>query len=613
MKKVFLLTVATVAMSAASIADPVLPQGMEILTPAGVEVTTNSERAYDKDKPLTVAGSKTKGYLVYFTAKEEAHGEELWVSDGTVAGTKMVKDIYPGAISSNVSYITRFNDKVVFSATGNDDDGAELWISDGTEEGTYMLKDINLLGSSEPKGFTQLDETRFVFAAKDFESETYGDDPQYWLWISDGTEEGTQLLKDCSMKYPGQMKNNDEVHYRRVGRTVYFKADTKDNLFGEELWITDGTTEGTKMLMDINTKVIDEVTGATAGAQIDWMTNFHNKKLFFVSYSEDWGREPWITDGTTEGTHLIADMVEGLDANGSPRGAGAYTPRVYGEHVYFRGNDPVYGMELFKTDFTREGTVMVADLNKNPTTTGTDSGQPDLFCEYDGVLFLKAATGGNAASTDPINYGLELFYTDGTTEGTKMQSDLNPGVGPNAAWEGIVISGSFFFRAQDQTPPAGGSQFWELFSMDSKDEFPHKVVDLGDGPDFVHSLRNVNGDLFFTSTIIKSLFKYHYRKPNYDPEKDTEEMDIDFGEGGNAIQTAKSDAASISFFPNPARNLITIVSANGVKGYAISDLSGRRVAAGANATTVPLNLEKGIYILTITDGAKELKQKLIVE
>lgn len=621
MKKQFLLSsVLLVAMSFGSVManDPVLPQGMEILTPAGVEVTTSTVRTYDKAKPLTVAGSKQAGYKAFFTAKEDAHGEELWVSDGTTTGTKMVKDIYPGATSSNVSYITRFNDKVVFQATANDDDEAELWISDGTENGTYMLKDINLLGASDPKGFVQINETHFIFAAKDYESETYGDTPQHWLWISDGTEGGTQLLKDCSVKYPGMTTENDRTHFMRVGRKVFFKADSKDNQFGEELWVTDGTEEGTFMLMDINTTVADEATGATAGAYLDWFTNFKNEKLFFKAYSKEYGNEPWVSDGTSEGTYMIADLTEGYEDNGNPRGNGAFTTCVYGDHVYFRGYHPTYGLELFRTDFTREGTYMVSDLNTNPTTTGTANGSPDIFCVFDGVLFMKAATGGDPASTNPINYGLELFYSDGTAEGTKMQSDLNPGVGPNAAWEGIAISGSFFFRAQDQTPPTGSSQFWELFSMDSKDEFPHKVVDLGEGPDFVHSLRNVNGDLFFTSTIIKRLFKYHYRKPNYNPATDVEDMEPDFGTPNpTSIDDIKVNPMTISFYPNPVNDMVYISSESDIRGYTITSMNGQKIVSHqGNDRTISirsLNLNKGIYILSILGEKEELKAKLIVK
>ena len=617
MKKKNLLTTALTVFSVGSIlaADPVLPSGMEILTPEGVELTTSSVRSFDKDKDLVVAGSKEKAYKLYFTAKENDHGEELWVSDGTINGTKMVKDIYPGSFSSNVSYITRFNDKVVFQATANDEDGAELWISDGTEAGTYMLKDINILGGSEPMAFVQINETQFVFAAKDLESLTYDDEAQWWLWISDGTEDGTELLKDCYVKYPGTQANNDVSHFVRCGRKIFFKADTKDHDYGETLWVTDGTADGTFALGDLNKTVANEATGQTASARIDWLLNFKNERVFFCAFSDEYGNEPWTSDGTVEGTYVIADLTEGLDASELPRGAGTYTATAFGDHVYFRGEHPLYGMELFRTDFTREGTYMVKDLNLNPTASGTNHSNPDIFCEFDGVLFMKAQTGVNPDL--PNNYGLELIYTDGTETGTVMQSDLNPGIGSNAAWEGLVCSGSFYFRAQDKTPPAGSSQYWELFSMDNKEQFPRQVMDLGEGPDFVHTLRNVDGDLFFTSTIIPKLFKYHYRKDNYDPNKDVEPMEPDFGASDTGLGDIKSKAVSISFYPNPASHTINIVSKHEIKGYKITDLSGRNIIAyKGNATTIPvsrLNISQGTYILSIESATEELKAPLVIK
>jgi ELWxxDGT repeat protein len=595
--------------------DIIIPDGMEILTPEEVTVTTNSARAYDKDKPLTVSGSKTTGYKLYFTASETTHGEELWVSDGTVAGTKMVKDIYPGTTTSDVKYITRFKDKVVFSATGDDDDGAELWISDGTADGTTMIADLNLLGGSDPAGFTWINENQFIFCARDYDSETYTDESQRWLWISNGTEAGTVRIKDCNVKYPGTNAVTDEYRiFERVGRKVFFKADTKDNEYGEELWVTDGTEIGTFMLKDINTTVANESTGATASATLEWLTPFKNQKLFFDATSADYGREPWVTNGTPEGTYMIKDLHEGTDANGQPYGGGVFTPRVYKDWVFFRAYVPYYGLELYKTDFTSEGTVMVADINRNALAdgSGTDNGAADLFCVWEDKLWMKAQTGSNAASTDPINYGLELFYTDGTTEGTIMHSDMAPGITPNAAWEGMVCSGSFYFRAQNEPP--NGAQLWELFRLDSIQEaLPVKVCDLGAGRDFVHSLRNVNGDLFFTSDIHKKLFRYHYRKQGYDPAVDTEEMDPDFGEEENQINTIEK-TSPVRIYPNPAKSFVEILSLSTIEAITVFDISGRKALSQGKSSRVDIRtLSKGAYIISIKDATGEYRSKLIVE
>ena len=617
MKKSIIFSFLFTLLTSYVLADVVLPAGMEILTPEGVTVTVEDIRAVDKSKNMVVAGSKVNGYKVYFTAQDAAHGEELWVSDGTVAGTKMVKDIFPGPTSSGVAWMQRFNDKVVFQAQSDTDTGTELWISDGTEAGTYMVKDIHFFGSSSPSGFTQLNETQFIFAARDFESETYNEKVQRWLWISDGTEEGTRLLKDCEVYHPGSHTANDNaLHFARVGRKVFFKADTKDQQYGQELWVTDGTEEGTFMLKDINKTVVNELTGATAGAQLDWLTNFYNEKLFFVAYSDEYGNEPWASDGTPEGTYMIKDMFEGVNANGIPNGGGAFTARVYNGEVYFRGYDPVYGQELMATDLTPGGVRLVADLNRNPTTTGTASGFPDLFCEFDGVLFMKAQTGTDATSTDPINYGLELFYSDGTAAGTKMQSDLNPGVGNNAAWEGIVISGSMYFRAQDAIP--AGSQTWELFRINHKDEFPVKVMDLVEGQDFVHSLRNLAGDVVFTSKAIPRLFRYHYRKPNFDSLKDVENMEPEYRtrEEITGVKLPRETAKNLGLYPNPANDSFSFEMQQLVDLVRVIDISGKevmRVTSPVNNKIDISHLTKGVYTVQATAGAAVYRNLLIVK
>ena len=68
-------------------------------------------------------------------------GEELWKSDGTDAGTVLVKDINPGPEDGSISNLTAFDGELLFEA----DDGSsgdELWKSDGTETGTVLVKDI---------------------------------------------------------------------------------------------------------------------------------------------------------------------------------------------------------------------------------------------------------------------------------------------------------------------------------------------------------------------------------------------------------------------------------------------------------------------------------------
>jgi len=104
------------------------------------------------------AGGSDPSYLtvfngrLYFSAYHPDDGEELWVTDGTKTGTKLVKDIRDGdkgsnptqfAFSSDSGYrFTPINGRLYFGADDGES-GYELWVTDGTEAGTGRVIDIN--------------------------------------------------------------------------------------------------------------------------------------------------------------------------------------------------------------------------------------------------------------------------------------------------------------------------------------------------------------------------------------------------------------------------------------------------------------------------------------
>jgi ELWxxDGT repeat protein len=128
---------------------------------------------------------------VLFWPNDGTTGQELWSSDGTAAGTVLVKDINPGpGHASDLLPLFPVDGAVFFSA----DDGStgnELWKSDGTTKGTVLIKDITPgSAGSHPWGLANVSGTLF-FTADDG---TTGRE----LWKSDGTAAGTSRLADIN-------------------------------------------------------------------------------------------------------------------------------------------------------------------------------------------------------------------------------------------------------------------------------------------------------------------------------------------------------------------------------------------------------------------------------
>jgi ELWxxDGT repeat protein len=133
----------------------------------------------------------TIGSTLFFSATDATNGRELWKSDGTTAGTVLVKDIRNGVSGSNPRYLTNVNGTLYFNAY-DDTNASELWKSDGTIAGTVLVKDINNgVNHSSPRYLINVNGTLYFNA----DNGTNGSE----LWKSDGTTAGTVLIKDINI------------------------------------------------------------------------------------------------------------------------------------------------------------------------------------------------------------------------------------------------------------------------------------------------------------------------------------------------------------------------------------------------------------------------------
>ena len=396
------------------------------------------------------------GYL-YFSASAPGSGREIWRTNGTEGGTTLLKDIIPGPGGSAVkgSYNLSSNGSYLLFSMLRAGEGYELWKSDGTEAGTDLLKDINPgAASSSPTAF-QVHNNIVLFWA-----ERAGEGRE--LWRTDGTTGGTQLVKDIrngpqsSINVGFPMPNFAFLYPFK--NQLLFIAD--DGIHDSEIWTTDGTTAGTKLLKDINDEDDLSFIGLANAVPM-------NGKLYFTAYHPANGGELWETDGTTNGTKLFKEVLPGSDA-GIPilmpnlkfTNASSW-PVHQGNFFYFMFGLPADGgLELWKSNGTDAGTVKVKTLK----TTDSDWGNPTYVYTNAGLYF----------SLDDREHGDELWKSDGTEAGTSLVKDLNPnkeegeeegeeiGEGSNISFFFVPVNNFILFTATD-----GDNDFMEdLYRLD---------------------------------------------------------------------------------------------------------------------------------------------------
>ena len=328
---------------------------------------------------------------VYFAATDGVHGDEVWKSDGTPEGTVLLRDINPSSDSAGDNPpgdFTVFRNALYFRHTDGEH-GSELWRTDGTAEGTSLVADINPgPGHSFPAGLTAAGNTLFFFA----DDGARGTE----LWKSDGTAAGTELVKEIA---PSPFSNSAFATKAVLSGVFYFLTD--DGTHGQELWRSDGTEAGTRMVKDIH---------PTSGSRIRDLT-VSGGKLFFFAFTETAGFELWSSDGTEGGTKMVKDIHSGSGSSFLSITQGDPIVDLNGT-LLFAASDGSTGRELWKSDGTEAGTVMVKDI-----MTGSESSAPSGIVVEGTKAYFSARSAAN---------GFELWTSDGTPGGTAELKDINP-------------------------------------------------------------------------------------------------------------------------------------------------------------------------------------------
>jgi len=449
----------------------------------------------------SIAYPTVVGSVLYFVYDDGERGREIWKSDGTSAGTVLVKDIATGYAGSDPRYLTNVGGTLYFSAE-DDTRGIELWKSNGSAGGTVLVDDVYPGGASgNPRGLTNVNGTIFFSARQSADN--------YELFKTNGTAAGTSLVKEIAPGEEGSLRSFSENEFINGNGTLIFVASDGAAGRGLELWRSNGTVAGTTLLKDIqagtgsadvdnitnlNGTILFTATNGTSGRNTIWkmngstpvlvknlwpgsdvsLTDFHvvGNNAIFVGDSPE-GKEIWKTDGTTAGTIMLKDI--------NTEGSGSFPLHltVVGTKVYFSADSSESGRELWVTDGTTAGTSLVKDI-----WPGIGGSQPQSLANVGGILYFMAET---AAS------GYELWKSNGTASGTVMVRDIRSGSNSSRPYDLTNVNGVLYFSANDGT---NGFELWKSNGTSSGTTLV-KNIHPGSYGSTLDSLVNVNGVLYF--------------------------------------------------------------------------------------------------------------------
>ena len=360
---------------------------------------------------------KFNGKIYYIGTENGAANNQLWESDGTTEGTKLIKQLYNSSLGDTLQNLFIFNGKI-FIITDD-----QIWASDGTTAGTSLLTENRY----NYKFFSL--NNKLYFFQNSYENNV--------LMVTDGTTTGTKIFKSfqptLSLNYTNDeiivFQNNLYFIAKLNGTKSLWKSDgteegttaimpTSVNILrgetlpdkfiyydeGQNLWSSDGTVENTSIYKSLTSTIqktfkfkneiyIDTTTGflktdgTEANTQVQTFTdndaarNYYaqssQKNHLFLRESYEYNPDIWIWDGGPQN----AEKLNFATNFGRPTDF-----LEIGDDIYFQGTNDLNGSEIFKYNTTSKQEKLVTDINF------TYSSNPAGYTAIGDNLFFTAAT-----------------------------------------------------------------------------------------------------------------------------------------------------------------------------------------------------------------------------
>ncbi len=392
------------------------------------------------------------GDALYFTAtdlalsREEA-GRELWRYTDTAP--ELAANILPGTNDSDPVLLTPVsNDKLFFAACNAPSEPKKLLYYDAAEGRTYVADDQNgKNASSGPKQFVSMNGDLYFVGQKD------GGDH---LWKKEtSAAAATPVASLPSSAGTPIIVNGDRLYFT----SRFYNPSNEAYAYGV-LFSSDGTATGTQPVEN-SPENITEI--AVMGGN-----------LYFPGWDDQTGKELWTSDGTT--AVLVKDILD-FSWDGMAFSSAPAALTKAGQNVFFIAKDASHGSELWRSDGTTGGTVMLTNADPDLSTS--------LIGAVDSRLFFTARSD---------TYGLvALWSSDGTAAGTEKIKDMEFGYALNIR-DWAVLGNTLYFCAHD-------SSGYELWKSDGTEDGTLKVTNIHDaGSSWPHEFTTMDGNVYFAAT-----------------------------------------------------------------------------------------------------------------
>lgn len=254
----------------------------------------------------------------------------IWRTDGTEAGTQ---EVFSGAERPFIGLHAANTQLFFFQQIGNE---IALWRTDGTEAGTRKLRQwLAVMPPNQASQAAVVMDDMLYFTSHD------GAENGFQLWQSDGTEDGTVRLSDAPDQ--GVLSPFNQIVVAD-GRVIFAPSSAGITLEGTALWISDGSAEGTQELLPADPGSPHRIRDLTQVGPLVYFMARHNGHHTL-----------WRSDGTTDGTHPVAPENGNLWSLD-------HGMRALGDQVFFPLQQSGFGIEVWRSDGTEAGTIMLRDI-----------------------------------------------------------------------------------------------------------------------------------------------------------------------------------------------------------------------------------------------------------